>query len=204
MLIVSFLKEGKKYKPILLLLLQQKHIWKKTYLQNRLASKKLGNNHLVFWVTGMPIQECWQQQNGSCKMKANHCASALNPILCVSALPTNFLFKGSSFMMNPDFLSCVREGPLLLISVLRSCDFCANGFRLWTQPQKKTHNLGWYALGLPVGDNGALTGSRNRRLVGYAPTRVSSDSNWSSLNNNRYCTRKDQFLGIWVSPMCGP
>jgi hypothetical protein len=54
----------------------------------------------------------------------------LNPILCVSALPTNFFFKGSSFMMNPDFLSCVREGPLLLISVLRSCDFCANGFRL--------------------------------------------------------------------------
>jgi hypothetical protein len=44
----------------------------------------------------------------------------LNPILCVSALPTNFLFKGSSFMMNPDFLSCVREGLLLLISVLRS------------------------------------------------------------------------------------
>ncbi len=72
----------------------------------------------------MPIQECWQQQNGSCKMKANHCASALNPILCVSALPTNFLFKGSSFMMNPDFLSCVREGLFLLISVLRSCDLC--------------------------------------------------------------------------------
>jgi hypothetical protein len=61
----------------------------------------------------------------------------LNPILCVSALPTNFLFKGSSFIMNPDFLSCVREGPLLLISVLSSCDFCANGFCLLTQPKKK-------------------------------------------------------------------